>query len=259
VHHRTFKSGSRIEGRRLEDTESLEACLAIDLVVAWRVHWLTRVARVTPHTACAQILGEDEWRVVSAWANGKMAETVPSVQEAPRWIGKMGGWLARGKKDHPGTTCIWRDLVRLPTLVQGYLLALRVHGIRAGPCPSVLNVGYSQGRAGESPFWTRISKDAGMIQSSIVKLAEIATELAQALDELGKSGCLASMATGVAEHAHDFIAGLLVTTPENPMEVLLDEMTLLLHTVRERGIEIPDQALRQPDTRHQFNSRIKVN
>jgi len=62
-----------------------------------------------------------------------MADTAPTVQEATRWIGRMGGWLARGKQDHPGTMCIWRGLVRLPTLVQGYLLALRIHGIRAGP------------------------------------------------------------------------------------------------------------------------------
>jgi hypothetical protein len=133
VYHRTLKSGCRIEDRRLQDRENLEACLAIDLVVAWRVYWLTRAGRETPNRACDPILKEEEWRVLSAWANGKMAKKVPSVQEATRWIGKMGGWLARGKQDHPGTTCIWRGLVRLPTLVQGYLLALRVHGIRAGP------------------------------------------------------------------------------------------------------------------------------
>ena len=133
VYHRTLKSGCRIEDRRLQDRENLEACLAIDLVVAWRVYWLTRAGRETPNRACDQILKEEEWRVLSAWANGRMAKKVPSVQEATRWIGKMGGWLARGKLDHPGTTCIWRGLVRLPTLVHGYLLALRVHGIRAGP------------------------------------------------------------------------------------------------------------------------------
>jgi hypothetical protein len=133
VYHRTLKSECRIEDRRLQDKESLEACLAIDLVVAWRVYWLTRAGRKTPNLACDQILKEEEWRVLSAWANGKMAKKVPSLQEATHWIGKMGGWLARGKQDHPGTTCIWRGLVRLPTFVQGYLLALRVHGIRAGP------------------------------------------------------------------------------------------------------------------------------
>ena len=133
VYHRTVKSGCRIEDRRLDDTDSLEACLAIDLVVAWRVHWLTMVGREKPDTPCDQILNEEEWRVLSAWATGTMVETAPSAQEATHWIGKMGGWLARGKQDNPGTTCIWRGLVRLPTLVQGYLLALHVQGIRAGP------------------------------------------------------------------------------------------------------------------------------
>lgn len=97
VYHRTLKSGCRIEDRRSGDTESLETCLAIDLVVAWRVHWLTRVAREKPNTPCDQILKEEEWCVLSTWATGTMTETTPSYQEATRWIGKMGGWLARGR------------------------------------------------------------------------------------------------------------------------------------------------------------------
>ncbi len=133
VYHRTIKSGCRIEDRRLDDTDSLEACLAIDLVVAWRVYWLTMVGRERPDTSCDQILSEAEWRVLSAWATGTIANTAPSARQATHWIGKMGGWLARGKQDNPGTTCMWRGLVRLPTMVQGYLLALQVHDIRAGP------------------------------------------------------------------------------------------------------------------------------
>jgi Domain of unknown function (DUF4338)/Transposase DNA-binding/Transposase Tn5 dimerisation domain len=133
VYHRTIKSGCRIEDRRLEDTDSLEACLAIDLVVAWRIHWLTMMSRERPDTPCDQMLSEAEWQVLSAWATGTMADTVPSAQRAARWIGKLGGWLPRGKQDNPGTTCMWRGLARLPSMVQGYLLALQVHGIRAGP------------------------------------------------------------------------------------------------------------------------------
>jgi Druantia protein DruA/Transposase DNA-binding len=133
VYHRTIKSGCRIEDRRLEDTDSLEACLAIDLVVAWRIHWLTMMSRERPDTPCDQMLSEAEWQVLSAWATGTRAETVPSAQRAARWIGKLGGWLPRGKQDNPGTTCMWRGLARLPSMVQGYLLALQVHGIRAGP------------------------------------------------------------------------------------------------------------------------------
>jgi hypothetical protein len=133
VYHRTIKSGCRIQDRRLGDADSLEACLAIDLVVAWRVYWLTMVGREQPDMGCEQLLSEDEWRVLSAWATGQMAETAPSANQAMRWIGKLGGWLARGKQDHPGTTCVGRGLVRLPCMVHGYLLALQAHGIRDGP------------------------------------------------------------------------------------------------------------------------------
>jgi hypothetical protein len=133
VYHRTIKSGCRIEDRRLDDTDTLEACLAIDLVVAWRIHWLTMVAREKPDTPCDQILLPEEWRVLSAWATGKVPAKAPGAQQAMRWIGKMGGWLARGKQDNPGATCMWRGLGHLPIMAQGYLLALRIHGIRAGP------------------------------------------------------------------------------------------------------------------------------
>jgi hypothetical protein len=133
VYHRTMKSGCRIQDRRLDDAHSLKACLAIDLVVAWRVYWLTMVGRERPDMACNQLLSEEEWRVLSAWATGKTADTPPSANQVMRWIGKLGGWLARGKHDNPGTTCMWRGLARLPNMVQGYVVALQIHGIRDGP------------------------------------------------------------------------------------------------------------------------------
>jgi hypothetical protein len=133
VYHRTVKSGCRIEDRRLEDVDSLEACLAIDLVVAWRIHALTLVGREEPDRPCDQFLSEEQWQVLGIWATGKRLDTPPTVQQAMRWIGQVGGWLGRGKEDNPGTTCMWRGLVRLATMVQGYMLALHVHGIRDGP------------------------------------------------------------------------------------------------------------------------------
>ena len=129
----SVESGCRIEDRRLDDAHTLEACLAIDPVVALRIYRLTMAGREAPDSPCTQFLGEDEWRVLSAWAAGTMAETPPSAHQVTRWIGKLGGWLPRGKHDHPGTTCMWRGLVRVPDLVHGYMLALRVHGIRDGP------------------------------------------------------------------------------------------------------------------------------
>ena len=38
VFHRILKSGCQIEDRQLATADRLEACLAIDAVVAWRIH-----------------------------------------------------------------------------------------------------------------------------------------------------------------------------------------------------------------------------
>jgi hypothetical protein len=133
VYHRTIKSGCRIEDRRLDHTDSLKACLAIDLVVAWRVFWLTMMGREKPDAPGDQILREEEWHVLGAWATGHIVDTPPTTRQTMHWIGKLGGWIARNKQDNPGTTCIWRGLARLPAMAQGYLLALNIHGMKAGP------------------------------------------------------------------------------------------------------------------------------
>jgi len=53
VFHRTLKSGCKIENRQLGSASRLEACLAIDLVVAWRIHHLTKLGRETPDVPCS--------------------------------------------------------------------------------------------------------------------------------------------------------------------------------------------------------------
>src|SRR5512141_3135399 len=52
VYHRTLKSGCRIEDRYLETAEGLESCLAIDMVVAWRIYHLTKLGREVPDHPC---------------------------------------------------------------------------------------------------------------------------------------------------------------------------------------------------------------
>ena len=55
VYHRTLKSGCKIEDRQLGSAESIEKCLAIDSVVAWRICHLTKLGRETPHAPLHRI------------------------------------------------------------------------------------------------------------------------------------------------------------------------------------------------------------
>ena len=45
IYHRTLKSGCHIEDRQLGTVNSLKACLAIDMVVAWRIFHLVHLSR----------------------------------------------------------------------------------------------------------------------------------------------------------------------------------------------------------------------
>jgi len=52
VYHRTLKSGCRIKDCQLSTADRIEACLGVDMVVAWRIYHLTMLGRETPEVPC---------------------------------------------------------------------------------------------------------------------------------------------------------------------------------------------------------------
>ena len=127
VYHRVIKSGCRIEDRQLNSADRIESCLAIDLVVAWRIYWLTKQGRETPDIPCDVVLKEDEWKVLYASVRDEPPPSEPpSLRDAVRMIAKLGGFLGRKSDGEPGTTTLWRGLVRLDNIVIGYRMARRL-------------------------------------------------------------------------------------------------------------------------------------
>jgi hypothetical protein len=133
VFHRVLKSGCRIQDRALKTADRIEACLAIDLVVAWRVYLLNQQGRQTPDVPCDLFLEEEEWKVLAIRFNRPL-DTPPTLREAVRMIATLGGFLGRKGDGEPGTTTLWRGLIRLADMVEGYRLALAtVAAARASP------------------------------------------------------------------------------------------------------------------------------
>jgi hypothetical protein len=62
VYHRTLKSGCRIRNRQLGTADSLQACIGLDMVVAWRIYHLTMLGRDTPDVACTSFFTDVEWK-----------------------------------------------------------------------------------------------------------------------------------------------------------------------------------------------------
>lgn len=134
VYHRVIKSGCRIQDRRLGDADNLQACLAIDLVVGWRVYQLTTQGRETPDIPCDVFLRKEEWQALCAWATRQPPPaTPPPLRQVVRWIGALGGFRGRKSDGEPGTTAVWRGVQRLTDITTGYVLGRSHPDARASP------------------------------------------------------------------------------------------------------------------------------
>jgi hypothetical protein len=119
VLHRTLKSGCRIEQRQLANADRIEACLAIDLVVAWRIYYLNKLGREVPQAPCTVYFEEAEWKALMVFTtNNPVAPAQPpTLREAIRRVASLGGFLGRKSDGEPGTQTLWIGLQRLDDIV----------------------------------------------------------------------------------------------------------------------------------------------
>ncbi len=130
VFHKTLKSGCRIENRQLGNANRLEACLAIDLVVAWRIHHLTKLGRETPDVPCSIYFEEAEWKALATFVAKKpiTEDNQPSLREAIRMVAILGGFLGRKGDGEPGTQTLWLGLQRLDDITEMWKVMTAILG-----------------------------------------------------------------------------------------------------------------------------------
>jgi hypothetical protein len=128
-YHKTLKSVCRIEDRQLGDRTVWQNCLAIDLVVAWRIEHVKKLARTQPQAPCTIAFDEREWQAVFALQrpNQPLPSTPPSVREITRLTAELGGFLGRNSDGEPGSITLARGLQRLHDIVTGVLLVQKIH------------------------------------------------------------------------------------------------------------------------------------
>jgi hypothetical protein len=123
VYHRVLKSGCRIEDRQLGAANRLENCLAIDMVVAWRIHHLTWLGRETPDMPCTAFFEDTEWKALVGFMHQSpvVPDKPPTLKEAIVMVASLGGFLNRKSDGEPGTQTLWRGLQRLEDITKAYI------------------------------------------------------------------------------------------------------------------------------------------
>jgi hypothetical protein len=118
--HFTLKSGCRAERLQIDDAASLKNALGLYYLVAWRLLWLTTVARTDPLTPAEEIMEEEERQVLEQAAG----RPVRTAREAVRAVARLGGFAGSPSEGEPGVKSLWLGLRRLDAMVAGWRLAI---------------------------------------------------------------------------------------------------------------------------------------
>ncbi len=139
VYHRTLKSGCLIEERQLGHADRIEACLGIDMVVAWRIYHLTKLGRETPDVPCTVFFEEAEWKALAAYRtqNPIPPEHPPTLREVTRMVASLGGFLGRKGDGEPGTESLWIGLQRLDDITAMWKVMINYFHVPHSQIPPV--------------------------------------------------------------------------------------------------------------------------
>lgn len=141
IFHKTLKSGCKIEQRQLADADSIEKCLAIDMVVAWRIYYLTKLGREIPDMPCTVFFEDAEWKALVAYKTQDPVppEKPPTLREATHMVASLGGFLGRKSDGEPGVQTLWLGLQRLDDITEMWKISVAMfapHLLRSPPVSS---------------------------------------------------------------------------------------------------------------------------
>lgn len=127
--HFTLKSGCQVERLQFDDVRSLQHGLAIYGVVAWRLLWMTYLARTDPEQPATVVLHAFERHVLER----AVRRPVATVRDAVRALATLGGFAGSPSMGEPGVKSLWMGWRHLETLIEGYHLAFQplfpmIHG-----------------------------------------------------------------------------------------------------------------------------------
>jgi hypothetical protein len=118
-YHLVLKEGCRLEKVRFHTAHRIRLAIALYAPVAVRIVAMRDAARLYPDAPCTILLDDTEWRVLWTTQNKGWpadGQAPPTLQQAVKWIGRLGGHLGRKGDGMPGVKTLWRGFRDLQLL-----------------------------------------------------------------------------------------------------------------------------------------------
>ncbi|WP_444893312.1 IS4 family transposase [Microbulbifer sp. JMSA004] len=114
TYFRVVKGGCQIESNRFRTEQRLLNCIAIYMIIGWRLHSITTQARSLPDEPCTSAYSEKEWRMVWMMRDKSCPPNIPpSMRDITRMLAGLGGFLGRKGDGEPGVKTVWQGYTKL--------------------------------------------------------------------------------------------------------------------------------------------------
>jgi hypothetical protein len=115
-----LKNGCKVEKLQLEHGDRLKPAIALYMIIAWRVLYLTMLGRKCPDLSCEAVFDREEWQAVYiVTKRERPPKTPPRLDEMVRMVASWGGYLNRKSDGEPGPKTLWIGLQRVRDFVLG--------------------------------------------------------------------------------------------------------------------------------------------
>lgn len=114
IYFKILKSGCNVEKLQLSDKQRFDPCLAMYLIIAWRILFLTMLGRACPLLSSECVFDAVEWQTAYIMIYEKPPpEAIPTLQDTLKMIARLGGFLGRKHDGDPGPIVMWKGMRNL--------------------------------------------------------------------------------------------------------------------------------------------------
>jgi len=114
TYFKILKSGCTVEKLQFESFKAISNCIALYLIISWRILYLTTLSRTYGYISCNRVLENEEWQSVYVVVRQQPPPTTPPpLKEIIFMIAQLGGFLNRKGDREPGPRVMWVGLQRM--------------------------------------------------------------------------------------------------------------------------------------------------
>ncbi len=114
TYFRVIKGSCAIQDNRFQTESRMLNCIAVYLIIGWRLHAITMLARQDPDRPCTDAFSDREWTILWRMKNKNAPPSdTPCLRDVTRMLASLGGFLGRKGDGEPGVQTVWKGYDKL--------------------------------------------------------------------------------------------------------------------------------------------------